>query len=259
MNPPPELGVCSMLARHATVAELHLEFAHLLKSYAPRTSLACPPVESNTLELLNTLRCYGTWLSCLIQLVVAALLINPLPKLRVGSVLLWHATVAELDPEFAQLLKSYAQRTSLACPPVESNTLELLNTLRCYGTWLSFLIQLVVAALLINPLPKLQVGSVLLWHATVAELYLEFAQLLKSYAPRISLACPPVESNTLELLNTLRCNRTSWLSFLIQLVVAALSVNPAPELGVCSILSWHATVAELHLEFAHLFKPFVPQ
>ena len=42
--------------------------------------------------------------------------------------------------------------------PVEKNTLELSNALRCHGTWLTFLIPLVVVALLRNPVPELGVG-----------------------------------------------------------------------------------------------------
>ena len=67
----------------------------------------------------------------------------------------------------------------------------------------------------------------------------------------------PFESNTLELSNALRCYVT-WLSFLTQPVHAALLRNPTPELGVGRILGWHETVAEMHLEFTQLFKPFVP-
>ena len=68
--------------------------------------------------------------------------------------------VAELRFEFAQLLTSYAS-ISLAWPPVESNTRELSNTLRCHGTWLSFLMQSIKPALSRNPLPERGVGSVL--------------------------------------------------------------------------------------------------
>jgi len=183
------------------------------------------------------------------QPVVAALSVYPLPEIWVGSVLLWHEAVAELLLEFAQLLKSYAPRISLARPPVESNALELSNAFRWYGTWLSFLMQPVVVALSVYPLPEIWVGSVLSWHEAVAELRLEFAQLLKSYAPRISLARPPVESNALERSNALSCHRT-WISFLVQPVGGALTVYPLPELWVGSVLSWHEAVAELRLEFA---------
>ena len=255
-NPVPEREVGRILAWHEAVAEVRLEFAQLLKSYAPRISLACPPVKSNTLKLSNTLRCYGTWLSFLMQLVVAALSRNPLPERGVGRIPCWHEAVAEVRLEFAQLLKSYAP-ISLACPPVESNTLELSNTLRCYVTWLSFLMQPAVIALIVYPLPELWVGSVLLWHEAVAELRLEFAQLLKSYAPRISLVWPPVETNSIERSNTLSWHRTR-IPLLVQPVGDALSQNPIPELGVGRILAWHAAVTELHLELAQLSELVAP-
>ena len=104
-------------------------------------------------------------------------------------------------------------------------------------------------ALLRNPPPEREVGSVLLWHETVAKLHLEFAQLLKLYSPNACTTCLQFESNTLELSNAFRCHITGF-SFLIQLVVAALSVNPLPELGVGSVLLRHETVAELCLELA---------
>ena len=114
-------------------------------------------------------------------------------------------------------------------PSRESNTVERSTTLNCSGTWLSFLIQLAVAALIRKPSTERGVCSVLSWHEAVSELRLVFTQLLKSYAP-ISLVCPLVEPNTLELSNGLFCHRT-WLSFLMQLVVAALLRNPKPEPG----------------------------
>jgi len=86
----------------------------------------------------------------------------------------------------------------LACPPVESNTLELSTTLLCNATWLSFLKQLILSALSRNPPPELGVCSVLLWHVAVAKLYLVFEQLLKPCAPngfQISLGCLPVETS----------------------------------------------------------------
>ena len=106
------------------MAELHLKFAQLLKSYVPtgcQTSLTCPPFESNTLELSNTLLCHRTWLSFLIQVVAASLLLNPPSELGVGRILLCDEAVAELHLEFAQLLKAYAPngcQTSLTCPPI---------------------------------------------------------------------------------------------------------------------------------------------
>ena len=192
-------------------------------------SSSCPPVESNTLEHSTTLSCHGTWLSFLIQLVVAALSPNPPPERGVCSVLSRHEEVTEKYLVFGQLLKSYAPTSLVACSPVESNTLERSTTLSCHETWLSFLVQLEVAALSPNPLPELGVYSVMLWHETVAELHLKFTQLFKSYAST-SLGWLPVESNTLELSNTLSCHNT-WFSFLAQLEVLALSRNPLPELG----------------------------
>ena len=64
----------------------------------------------------------------------------------------------------------------------------LSNALLCHGTWLSFLIQPVVASLTRYPITELGICSVMLWHEAVAELCLEFTQLLKSCAP-ISFAC----------------------------------------------------------------------
>ena len=191
------------------------------------------------------------------QPVVAALSVYPLPELWVGRVLLWHEAVAELRLEFAQLLKSYAPRISLARPPVESNALELSNAFRCYRTWLSFLMQPVVVALVVYPVPERGVGSVLSWHSAVAKLRLELAQLLKSYAPRINLACPPVETNSIERSNTLSCHGT-WIPVLVQPVGGALSRNPIAELGVGGILAWHAAVAELFLELTQLLEVVAP-
>jgi hypothetical protein len=125
--------------------------------------------------------------------------------------------------------------------------------LRCHETWLSFLIQHVAASLRLNPPPKRGIGSVLLWHEAVTELYLEFKQLFKVCAPSvcqtISLASPPVETNTIECSNALLCHGT-WLSFLMPPVAASLLLNPPPELGVGSVPLCHETVAELRLEFA---------
>ena len=108
------------------------------------------------------------------------------------------------------------------------------------------------AALLRNPLPELGAGSVLLWHDAVAEFSLEFAQLLKPYAPngcQISLDCSPVESKTLELSNTLLCH-SSWLTFCVLPVFRALNRNPPPKLGVGRVPLCYEAVAELSLEFA---------
>jgi hypothetical protein len=79
----------------------------------------------------------------------------------------------------------------------------------CYGTWFSF--QAMV--LIFNPPPELGVDRVLDWNDAVAELYLEFAQLLKPFAPNSSI-CIPDKFNTIELSNTLRCHVT-WLLFLM--------------------------------------------
>jgi len=79
-----------------------------------------------------------------------------------------------------------------------------MNVLFCHGTWLPFQVKPVVPALIRNPLPELGAGRILFRHEAVPELYLVVAQLLKLYAPngcQISLICPPVESNTLELSN----------------------------------------------------------
>ena len=70
--------------------------------------------------------------------------------------------------------------TNQISPPVGINTLELSTTLSYHGAWLSFLVQPVVPALSRNLKPErgVGVGSVLLWHVTVTELYLEFVVIL---------------------------------------------------------------------------------
>ena len=112
--------------------------------------------------------------------------------------------------------------------------------------------QLIVVALVRYPPPELDVGRVVSWHEAVTEFFLEFAQLLKSYLPNginVSLACHPVESNTIECSNAIPCYWT-WLSFLIQLVFDALSRNPI----FASLMFWQRivlvdeAVAELSLE-----------
>ena len=45
------------------------------------------------------------------------------------------------------------------------------------------MVQFVSAALIRNPLPKLWVGSVLVWHEAVTELRLEFTKLSEVVAP----------------------------------------------------------------------------
>ena len=117
------------------------------------------PDEPNTLELSNALRCHGTWLAALVQHVVDALSGNPHPEREVGRVPLCYEAVAGLLLVFAQLLKAHAA-TIIIWIPVETNTIELSNVLRCHGTWLSFLVEPVVAALSRNPLPELGVGNV---------------------------------------------------------------------------------------------------
>ena len=132
------------------------------------------------------------------------------------------------------------------CPPFESNTLELSNTILCHATGLSFLIQPVIVALIRNPLPELGVGSVLLWDEAVAELDLEFAQLLKSYAPngcQLSLACSPVKANTIECSNVLSCHRSCLCFFVFLPLLMTLS------LGVGRIPSWHKIVTKLNIAF----------
>ena len=114
----------------------------------------------------------------------------------------------------------------------KSNTLERSNML-------SFLVQLVVIGLRHDPLPEVGVGRILDWHEAVADLRLEFKQFLKSYAPNgchISLACPQLESNTLELSHAFGCHGT-WLTVLIQPVVRSLIRSPGPKLGVDRILA----------------------
>ena len=138
----------------------------------------------------------------------------------------------------------------------EPRTLELSNTLLCQGTWLSFMMQLVGAALHQNPTSKLEVGRVMSWHEAVAELLLEFAHLFKVFFPKSS-TCLHLETNSPERSNTLRCHGT-LLSFLIQPVHAALGRNPVPELGVDRVLGWHKAVAELHLEFAQFSEVLAP-
>jgi hypothetical protein len=122
-------------------------------------------------------------------------------------------TRANLRLRFAIMeLGFFPGATCLVVSPFESNALELSNTLLCHGTWLSFLMQLILSALSGNPPPELRVGRILVWHEAVTEMHLECEQLLKTYPPNrtcpISLASPPVESNTLELSNTLLCHRT---------------------------------------------------
>ena len=80
----------------------------------------------------------------------------------------------DLHSEFKQIFKAFVP-SKIIWLLFELNTIELSNMLRCHGTWFSFLIQLIAASLFLNPLPERGVGSVLLWHEAVTELYLEFA------------------------------------------------------------------------------------
>ena len=101
-------------------------------------------------------------LSFLVQLVVIGLRHDPLPEVGVGRILDWHEAVADLRLEFKQFLKSFVPIGSTSHLPFETNTIEHSNTLLCHGTWLSFQMQPVVAALDLSPHPELGVGSVLL-------------------------------------------------------------------------------------------------
>ena len=163
--------------------------------------------------------------------ITLALSRNPLPELGARRICVWHKTVAELYLEIAQFLKSNAPnecQIGVACSPVETNTIECLNALRCHGTSPSFRILPVFEALLRNPIPELGVGRVMLWHVAVAEELLEFTQFLIPFAPNwrpISLACPPVKTNTIESSNALSCHR-GWLLFRFISVSPALSRNP---------------------------------
>ena len=116
--------------------------------------------------------CHGIWVFFLIQPVVTVLSGNPQPELGVDSVLLWHEAhpllwvgcsgrpfllIVNAATEFiafnfcccgtrqwpncALNWHNCSNRTpNQSCfSPVESNTIELSNTLLCHGTWLSFL------------------------------------------------------------------------------------------------------------------------
>ena len=142
----------------------------------------------NGFIIKKTLRCHGIGLSFLTKPVVPALIRNPHHKLEVGRIIVWHETGAKMCSEFPQLFQPCVPRNIMLLP-FEFSTLELSNALCCHGAWLSFLVKPVVSALLRNPHSELGVGSILDWHAAVAvaELNLEFAQLLKSCAPN---GCP---------------------------------------------------------------------
>jgi len=89
---------------------------------------------------------------------------------------------------------------------------------------------------------------------------LEFAQLLKSYAPngcQISHAYPPVETNTVECSNVLSYH-TTWIFFRALPLLSTLIRNPDGKLGVGRVLSWHDTVAELRLVFTQLSETVAP-
>jgi len=101
-----------------------------------------------------------------------------------------------------------------------------------------------VAALLRNSLTEPGVGRVMLWHGAMTELYLVMTQLFKPFVLS-SIILFPFEFKTLEGSNMFRCHGT-WLSFLIQPIIAALLRNPFPELGVGRILDWHDAAIKLH-------------
>ena len=257
--PPTELGVGSVLMWHEVVAELCLKGTQLFTPFVPRTSIWLS-LEINTLERSNMLRCHGTCFSLMVQLTLVALFRNPSPELGVGSVLLWHEAVTELHLEFTQLFKPFVptgSQISITCPPYESNILELLNTLRCHGTWYSFLIQLVLGALLGNPLPELRTGNVVCWHEAVTEVCLVFTQLLKSFVPISSQT--PFETDTIECPDVLSYH-TSWFYFLVLpvSVIIALKRNPWSELGVGRIIFRHKTVTELFFVFTQLSEELTP-
>ena len=171
-NPQPELGTDSFW--HKAVAE----------STGYQISLACPPIESNTIESSNTLLWHGIWVISLIQPVLIALNRNPFPEVGVPA---WHKAVPDFVLECAHLFKMFVP-SKITCPPIESNTIECSNTLLCYVTWLSLLVHPVLIALMRNPCPEFEVGSVLMWHETVAELHLVFTQLSELVAPfRVSM------------------------------------------------------------------------
>ena len=253
-------------------------------------SISCPSDETKTFELMNVLLCHGTWLPFLIKPVVAALSRNPLPELGAGRILFRHEAVTKLYLVVTQLLKPYAPR--LAYPPVETNIIECSNALLCHGTWLSFPLLPVFTALRKNTPTELGVGSVPSCYEAVAELFLVFTQLseevvplrvisslnissfkshfiktwlvlvfalasslLKPYAPR--RACLPVETNTIECSDALLCHGT-WLSFPLLPVFTALPRNPPAELGVGSVPSWHAAVADLCLVVTKLSEEVAP-
>ena len=142
----------------------------------------------------------------------------------------------------------------------ETNAIECLNALRCHGTWLSFRVLPVGAALSHNPPTELGVGRIPFRHVAVTELRLVLTQLFKPFVPIVRflfpLRCSPVNTNTNECSNMLRFHDT-WFSFVIQLEVAALSHNPITELGVGRIPFRHVAVAEVRLEFTQFLKSFV--
>ena len=184
-------------------------FRFNLVIFAPSTPADL--VKVNTLELSNALSCHMTRLSLLKQLILSALTKNPPPELGVGRILIRNDAVAGLYLVPAQLQKSCAP-ISLGCPPDESNTLELSNALLCHGTWLSFPIQPVVAALSRNPPPELGFGRILIRHEAVAEPYLVFAQLLKSFAPMRASKCLMISSFKIRCIDT-------WLVLALALVL----------------------------------------
>ena len=75
--------------------------------------------------------------------------------------------------------------------------------------------QLVLSALSRNPPPELEVVSVLSWHKTVAELYLEFAQLSEVVAPLRVMSSLIISSFKI------RCIET-WLVLVLALAISSL-------------------------------------
>ena len=80
-------------------------------------------------------------------------------------------------------------------------------------------------------MPERGVGTILVWHEAVAELFIEIPQLFKLCVPNgchMSLACSPVETNTIECSNIFSCRR-SWLFFRVIPESLALVRNANPK------------------------------
>ena len=78
--------------------------------------------------------------------VSSALLQNPLPKLWVDRVLLWHAAVAKFHLELGQLLELVAPFR------VKKSLIIRSFILRCIGTWLFLMLALASSLSLPRPL-----------------------------------------------------------------------------------------------------------